>query len=291
MLTLFSIPKAFHGDTATIQRNAIQSWMRLRPSCEILLMGEDPGTADTVREFGLRHIGTVKRNVAGTPLVSDLFARATEAASHEILCYVNADIILMSDFLAAVQRVLGHLKSFLMVGQRWDLEVKQALDFSEGWEADMKARARSAGRLHGPTGPDYFVFARGMWRSVPPFAVGRTAWDMWFIHEARCLKVPVVDLTRATTVIHQNHGFSHHPGGKEGIWQGEEARQNLALLGGYRNACTLRDATHILGVAGLRKRLVPWDLKRCLLLPITTHRIIRPGIQWLKSAIGHRSTA
>jgi len=55
VLTLFTIPKAFNGHIAVIQRNAIQSWMRLHPEIEIILFGADEGTAEAAREFGLRY--------------------------------------------------------------------------------------------------------------------------------------------------------------------------------------------------------------------------------------------
>ncbi len=38
VFTLFTIPKAFHGHTDVIQRNAINSWIRLHLGCEIILL-------------------------------------------------------------------------------------------------------------------------------------------------------------------------------------------------------------------------------------------------------------
>lgn len=246
-------------------------------------MGDDSGVAETAEEFDLRHVGLIERNEYGTPLVSDIFGRAKEAASCNLMCYVNADIILLSDFMEALERVAEIWPAFLSVGQRWDLDVLEPIDFSEGWELVLRSKARTAGRLHGPTGPDYFVFPSGLWKSIPPFGVGRTAWDLWFIYEARRQGVPVVDQTEAITVIHQNHAYAHHPGGVEGVWKGEEARRNLELLGGMRNAYTMRDATHLAVGDSLRRRLIPWDLKRCLLFPITMHPRIRPWINAWRS--------
>ena len=123
MLTLFTIPKPFRGHIAVIQRNAIRSWTLLRPACEIILFGHEEGTAEVAAEFGLRHVPEVARNEYGTPLVSDLFAQAQRLATCERLGYVNADIILLSDFLRAVQRI--PFRRFLMIGRRWDLDLDQ----------------------------------------------------------------------------------------------------------------------------------------------------------------------
>jgi len=245
LLTLFTIPKPFRGHIATIQRNAIQSWLRLQPACEIILFGDDEGTAEVAAEFGVKHIPDVARNEYGTPLVSDLFEQAQRLATHDLLCYVNADIILLSDFLAAVRRI--PFRRFLMVGQRWDLDLDRPWDFSHpNWEGRLRESVHQHGNLHPPTGIDYFVFTPGLWEVVPPFAIGRTVWDNWLIYGARARGAAVVDATRAVMAIHQNHDYAHIPDGVDGAWKGPEAQRNLALAGGYDHAFTLTDATWVL---------------------------------------------
>ena len=59
MLTLFAIPKAFRGEFNQIQRNAITSWTLLEPKPEIILLGDDEGTAEVAKEFGVRHVSGV----------------------------------------------------------------------------------------------------------------------------------------------------------------------------------------------------------------------------------------
>jgi hypothetical protein len=259
MITLFASPKPFRGHIAVIQRNAIQSWLQLRPACEIILLGDDEGTADVAREFGLRHIPDVARNEYGTPLLNSLFELAQAAASHRLLAYVNTDIILVSDFVAAVRRI--PFRRFVMVGRRWDLDLNQPWDFSHpDWEANLRAYLSEHGVLHSPTGIDYFVFPPGLWDPIPPFAVGRTAWDNWLIYQARALGVDVVDATGAVTAIHQNHDYALNvgdfPDGVEEIWKGPEAQRNRALAGGPAhnpNRLNIQDANWLLG----RRWLLP----------------------------------
>ena len=78
-----------------IQRNAVTSWTRISPRPEIILFGDETGTAEIAREFVVRHVPDVKRNDKGTPYLSDLFEKAQSLASHPSLCYVNADICLL----------------------------------------------------------------------------------------------------------------------------------------------------------------------------------------------------
>ena len=94
MLTIFALPKPFKGHFGLIQRNAISQWARLRPRPEIILFGNEEGTAEIAQEFGLRHVSEIRRNQYGTPLLSDLFEKAQTLAGCNTLCYVNADIML-----------------------------------------------------------------------------------------------------------------------------------------------------------------------------------------------------
>ena len=111
MLTLFAIPKHFRGHFAVIQRNAILSWTRLTPRPEILLFGNEEGTAEIAAELGLRHFPEVTRNEFGTPLLDDLFRQAEQHASTPLLGYVNSDIILTNDFCASARAAFARSTS------------------------------------------------------------------------------------------------------------------------------------------------------------------------------------
>src|SRR5712691_9855664 len=129
MLTLFTTAKPFRGHIGVIQRNAIQSWTCLGPEIEIILFGNDEGAAEAAQQFGLRHEAHVERNELGTKRLDYMFARAQAIARHDLLCYINCDIILMRDFRRAVERVRAMHREFLMVGRRWDADVAVPLAF------------------------------------------------------------------------------------------------------------------------------------------------------------------
>jgi hypothetical protein len=253
MLTLFSIPKAFQGHSDLIQRNAIHSWTLLRPSCEILLFGNDQGTAEVAAEYNLRHIPDIARSQYGTPLVNDIFEQAQRQASSNILCYVNADIILTNDFMEAIETMVSQKNRWLMVGQRWDISIDNLLDFDREWDKRLRTEVRTKGNLHKFDAIDYFAFTRDLYTNIPAFAIGRTAWDNWLIYRARAQKVVVVDATPGVMAIHQNHDYSHVKGGKEEIFHGREAALNRELAGNGHYIFDLYDATHILTPTGIRR--------------------------------------
>ncbi len=254
MLTIFSIPKPFIGHIKVIQTNAIRSWVSLHPACEVILFGDEEGTAELASELGIRHIGGVECNEYGTPLVDAIFKMAQDIASHKLMCYANADIVLMSDFLPAISQIKW--QSFLLVGQRWDIDLKESFDFSEqNCEKELRARLREEGKLHAPWGLDYFVFPRGLYRDIPPFAVGRPGWDNWMVYWARSHKIPVIDATKAASAVHQNHDYAHHPQGELGVVRGAEAERNREILGGWEHSFCTKHATWMLTPQGLRRAL------------------------------------
>ncbi|UCG55287.1 MAG: hypothetical protein JSV32_03485 [Dehalococcoidia bacterium] len=259
MLTIFTIPKAFYGLSEIIQTNAIKSWLFLSPQPEIILLGKDEGTADIASQLGSKHITDIECNQYGTPLVSSMFEIAQNAASYSLMCYINADIILMSDFMSAIRQI--HMPSFLVIGQRWDVELNALVDFNNAdWEADLRSLVEEKGKLHARSGIDYFVFNRGLYREIPSFAVGRTAWDNWLVYQARRLKAPLIDATASITAIHQNHDYSHNKDGHAGIWKGPEAELNLELAGGIRYAFTIEHATWKLTRRGVKRALTARNL-------------------------------
>ncbi len=260
-LTIFTAPKPFtNPHIALIQRNAIRSWQALGPEVEIIVMGEEEGLAEAATELGVRHIPEVDRNAQGTPLVSALFALAREASPAPLQAYVNADILLFADFVAAARQVAEQRKKFLIVGQLWDLEVSEPLDLMPGWQDRFQRRIDAEGRLHPPAGSDYFVYPRDCFTDLPPLAVGRAGWDNWMIFFARWQGWEVVDATQAVRIVHQNHDYSHLPGGQP-HYRLPESGENVRLAGGKRAIFHLEDASSRLSPDG-RLQPIPRTWKR-----------------------------
>jgi len=105
MLTLFTTAKAFRGHSAIIQRNALQSWKLLHPDVDIILFGDDEGAAAVCAELGVRHDTDIIVNPSGTKRLDSIFNRAQQLARHNLVCYVNCDIVLTQQFTAALKIV------------------------------------------------------------------------------------------------------------------------------------------------------------------------------------------
>lgn len=229
MLTIFTIPKPFIGNIGVIQRNAIMSWLNLIPKCEIILFGDDSGIQEVAQELGIICIPDIKKNEYGTPYLDDVFNRAQKIAHHDILCYTNSDIIFFNDIIEAV--TLIPMKEYLVIGERWDVDLTAPLKTSDkNWAENFFSYASEHHTVLNFPGMDYFIFPRNMLREILPFVVGRRGWDNWLIYHVRERKISVIDATGIVHVVHQNHSYSHIPDKKGSRWDGPESSGNLRLV-------------------------------------------------------------
>ncbi|HEY4742763.1 MAG TPA: hypothetical protein VIH76_19360 [Candidatus Acidoferrales bacterium] len=307
MLTIFTTAKAFRGHLNVIQRNALKSWTLLHTDVEIILFGEDQGSSEAAKDLGIRHEPEVGRNEFGTILVSSMFEKAQAISRHDLLCYVNCDIVLLSDFRAALDKVKAKEHRFLMVGRRWDTDITEPLAFGcPEWDREVRELALRSGRQRTPSWIDYFAFSRGTFGgNIPEFAIGRTCWDNWLVWKAMSSGGAVVDASRLVVAVHQNHDYSHHSGGIKGVWFGEEAARNFQLTGGLEHFRTISHSPYCLTTAGIKRNRFHkmayawWRTKQRITLAATRAVIAWQNAVWhqvlevtrpVRSALGWRKT-
>lgn len=240
-ITFFSLPKPFIGHIGVIQYNAILSWTLLIPKAEIVLYGNEKGTAEIAKKFNLIHIPKVTRNKFGTPLLDSVFADIHYRASNCIITYINADIILTNDFTIAVNSVVKSLPNFLIIGRRWNLDIKKKINFDPN-KITLQTSIEQKGCLADDDCKDYFVFPKHLFANIPAFAIGRGYWDTWMVRKALTENYPVIDASLVITAIHQNHGYTHIRGGKNAAYMGQEAMANK-ILGNIKQKGNIACAT------------------------------------------------
>jgi hypothetical protein len=251
-LTIFTAPKPFTNPHINIiQRNALGAWSRLA-DVDVLMIGDETGIPEAAREFGVKNIGQVERDEKGIPLVSAVMEIGHKYTDSPVLCYANADMLLMSDMVRAARTVSEQAEDFLFVGQRWNLDLPGPFDFSGDWESRLRLEVARRGEFYSPWGIDYFVFPRHLYTKVPNFTIGRPAWDNWMVYHARKSFGMAIDATRDVLAVHQNHDYSHLPGNKP-PYGSEVARSNLVKAGGRKCVYNILDTNHELVHGRIRR--------------------------------------
>jgi hypothetical protein len=247
---MLSTTKAFRGHNGVIQRNAITSWTHLRPRPEIILFGTDEGTADLCEELGLRHVPEVATTPEGTPLVSDMFLQGQALASTPMVCWSNADVIFTDRLLRMADRAAGRPRPTYVIGQRTDIDQTLLLTFEDGWQNVLEHRARTEGERKPVNWIDWFLFTRGLFTDLPPFAIGRPGYDPWLIWRAAQLGADVIDATEAVSAVHQRHDYAF-AGSREKVFTGSEAKRNATYVDDWRHYHSIAYASHMAGADGV----------------------------------------
>jgi len=258
MLTIFTICKPFLGHSHIIQYNAVKSWTLLKPRPQIILFGDEPGTAQVADQPGVQHVPGLKCNQNGTPLLNDAFYQAHHLAKNDVLVYANADIIFFNDIVSAIKQVQSaSFEQFLIIGRRTNFTLTEPIDFeSKNWEEQLRFSVATKGLLGAVVCKDYFVFTKPLYTAIPEFVVGRGNWDNWMVAQAHRQKTPVIDATPVLTAVHQNHNYAHLDGGGMASVMGLEARQN-AELGGGMNLVHGSASNWQLTADGLKRKRLP----------------------------------
>jgi len=253
-LTIFTTFKPFFGHTKIIQINAIKSWLLLAPKPEIFVFGNAPGTQEISKAFNLNHFPHIKCSPSGAPYANMMFDIVETQSKNSILAYINGDIIFNNSFMFAIRKTYNQFPKFLMVGCRRDTNISEYIDYENpDWENFLLNIVNHHGRLHGPRGIDYFVYTKGLWPVIPPIIVGRAYWDNVLMALSSSLNIPVIDATEQVLAVHQNHDYSHMIGGKDEVWNGQDAIHNLRIVGDYNRLRNISHASWRLNQQGIEK--------------------------------------
>ncbi len=291
-ITLFSSPKAFTGHFGVIQTNAFRSWAQLSDTDVIIFNSDDTAQA-VIKECGFKTFD-VDANKNGVPILSQMFQTAVSKAKGDYILFTNADIIHFQTIVDCAKHLSQMYTDYVAYGHRVDLDITEEINFKDGWDKDIQSAANQRGVLHGPTGIDYFLMPKASFErfNMPDFTIGRPGWDQWTLRRIRELGLPSINITADNTVIHQNHDYSHHKDGIQGVWEGEDAQKNRKMAGGSHHAfLTISDATHKLqdgkiiknDVSALRSFYI-WGVTKPVIRPIFVNSNIL--YSWLRSKLG-----
>ena len=213
-LTLASVPMPFTKNERTEdnQHNAIKSWTLLSPTPDIILFGNDAGVAEAAREYGVRHSPTLGKNEIGDLSMRSIFRQIDKHSKTGWICYIDADVLLLDDFIPNFEHLVSHFETFVTCAGRWFSNIPGRISFSnENWQQEV---LRSVTKL-GKRGSDYCIYPRGFYHNMPDFSIGMGRWDGWRMGLPLENGVPLVNIERSCKAVHQHHG--HRMGKRPGV--------------------------------------------------------------------------
>ena len=233
MLSIFTTTKDFIGEFDNIQQNAINSWRSLSDEIEIMIMGRAHGAEKMAKKTNAIYFPDVPLSESGMPTLPGMFNKAQLSSKYNIICFINADIILPYNFLDVITNLKKIKKNFLAVGHRWDYDIKKIINFNDKLESEkLWDLIKKKSVKQSPSAIDYFIFNKKLWHKIPELVIARQRYDNWLIWKARRMGAPVIDLSDALKVAHQNHSYNY---GKfkdiEGVDIDEDTLKNKLIIG------------------------------------------------------------
>jgi len=251
MYTIFSCPKEFTSLFGIIQRNAINSWLKLSPKPNIILFGiENEDIKNEFNDKNITYLPIKDYNEYETPYINKIFESAIENSTTDALCYVNSDIILFNDFPKTVANLIAN-KKYFGVGRRYNVEIQEILNFND--QNKIRNHYLNSTDLDIYTGSDYFIFNKHSIKNIPSFLIGRTCWDNWLMYYAAKNKLNLTDCSSEIECLHQKHDYSHIKTNTNNHYKGIEREYNFKQLGGIEKIYDIRDADFLLKNTKLEK--------------------------------------
>jgi hypothetical protein len=257
LLTLYAWPRSFADPhIATIQWNAIQSWLRLEPRPAVILFGNEEGVAETCSKLGLIHLPLPRSAAPESTPLSHLATQAERVNRTLFYGFTNSDILLTNSLMNALPVIRAKTPRFLLGVRPWDVNVTKRLDFGPGWEAELDRLVEAGNHLRERHSADLFVYPRGFLQSAPEVVAGRYYVDNALMWWTRRQKAWLIDGTPGILTCHQNHPYSHLGELRFSQHETPGAHWNLQCVGGKMHLFTLANATHHYTGESLRRYVV-----------------------------------
>lgn len=208
MITLFSPMRPFVGDIEIVQKQAINNWLRMSPSCEIFLIDDEESTTAEKTDGMDVKIIDVKRSISGVPLLDSMFEEVLKIAKYDVICYITADILLPKNFTHEIvnfDKLSSHkFGDYVGIGCRYDLldDSISKIDLNDDEYYDLCLK-NSVKRKR--SGIDLWVINRKINVKYLPFPIGRCLTDNWFVAYCKYNNIKVVDFSDQIKMVHQNH--------------------------------------------------------------------------------------
>jgi hypothetical protein len=273
MITFVTTFKPFKPPFDVIQLNALNSWLRFCPPCEVVFVGPDEVVEDAVKHLQyIKIIHNIKRSSSGAPFLNDLIRQGEKVADNDLICLINKDIIIVDDILKVLKSLYKIFNTnFLLVFRSYDMDINKLLKYGNDLINYIRNHILSQYEKlnRKPLCIDLFVFGKGLFDKIPPLVIGRFIWARWLIYKALSYGLPVIDATEVLTVIYQLHNYDHitSPPLKNSFTEVKSSYTDITFTQDYKwnliyagvaTYFSEKDCNYVLTCMGLKKKLT-WN--------------------------------
>ena len=195
MITFYTSFRPFEGHMKDIQIRALESWLMLKPTPQILVIGGDKGSDEICSQYGLTHL-MITKSETGAPYIDEFIKTAEKNSLNDVMLLVSGDIVLSQDTMVAAEYVSRKREEFCVCARKFNVDYQENGNFRPVRWAQWRAG-------------DYFMHSKGMFDDIPKFLMGRCALDNWMFRYA-IKKDALIDGTKVITVWHQMHSRKRH---------------------------------------------------------------------------------
>ncbi len=252
-IKIVSAMRPFERDITYVQCRAIENWLSVTSTAEIVLLNDERNTTrNHVVDKRVQLVDGFRRARSGVPLLTEIYDSSVIGVGKVIHCFLTADILLASDFeervLSAIADAQHKFESpYLIVSGRRDSFYE--FTTSSGVSATKyydHSRAYSSER--GWSGLDLWITQSGDLTDLPPFPIGRYLTDGWVVNHFLRRGLPVIDGTTEFGLVHQRHS---KPAISSEFFE-EEKRECFALFPtAVFEAASRIECSHVLNSRGI----------------------------------------
>lgn len=234
--------------------NSLESWNRLECVSEVFVFSDNLTQSDLSQYSGKAKVFP-SHEQERPPLVKNLFTDVFENSNNDFFCYLNSDILLLSDFCNSFKECTLKFENFQMIGRRWNWQ-------DDGWKRFsatvtdreiLETVQSGAHELHPHTGVDYFCFNREVHEkqidNMPDFYIARRRFDHYLSYCPRNVGAEVVDCSNKIYCIHHDESRevrTNDWNSKPNFYKECAYNENL-----YRQCCS-RDNFFVNGIVDAR---------------------------------------
>ena len=269
LITIVSSPRPYissHGEYAERQLRVIFQWLvEFSGRAQIIFVESKeaanlPSGVETVcKTLGVEYSNELKQDAGGQDRLDSLFEIATARAQSDVIMLLNSDCFVGPRFAEILQRTIPESGSFLISGIRYVFPMEDNLEFNPLLESvasyaehqiinPSSAKPRYVGLRQDML--DYFVFRKGSYLGIPPFRIGKSAWDNWLFAEAVRKKWQTISggvNPPVLYLVHPEHDRPHQFSGAEKKAPCAHNRALASLSGGLEGG----------GLSNARFKIVP----------------------------------